>query len=134
VDFEEPPEAALANLLTFMQELHTAFTAKGLLVVQSVPFDDPDRNCSAYSAATDYLIVMAYDQHWTGSDAGPVAAQDWFEQNLIKRMRELDPNKTIIALGNYGYNWSDANNNADEVTFQEALISAGESSPSPAFD
>ena len=56
-----------------MQELHTTFTAKGLLVVQAVPFDNPDWNYKAYSAASDYLILMAYD-HWTGSDAGPVAA------------------------------------------------------------
>jgi hypothetical protein len=87
VDFEEPPATAQRNLLTFMQELHTTFAAKNLLVVQAVPFDDPDWNYKAYSAATDYLILMAYDQHWTGSDAGPVAAQDWFEQNLITRMR-----------------------------------------------
>jgi peptidoglycan-N-acetylglucosamine deacetylase len=134
VDFEEPPASAQANLLTFMQELHATFAAKGLLVTQAVPFDNPDWNYKAYSAATDYLILMAYDQHWTGSDAGPVAAQDWFEQNLIKRMHDLDSAKTIIALGNYGYNWSDASNTADEVTFQEALINARESSAEPAFD
>jgi cellulose synthase/poly-beta-1,6-N-acetylglucosamine synthase-like glycosyltransferase/peptidoglycan/xylan/chitin deacetylase (PgdA/CDA1 family) len=134
VDFEEPPPAAQANLLTFMQELHTTFAAKNLLVVQAVPFDDAAWNYKAYSAATDYLILMAYDQHWTGSDAGPVAAQDWFEQKLIARMRELNASKTIIALGNYGYNWNDANTEADEVTFQEALISARESDATPSFD
>jgi len=134
VDFEEPPPAAQANLLTFMQELHSTFAARNLLVVQAVPFDDPDWNYKAYSAANDYLILMAYDQHWTGSDAGPVAAQDWFEQKLIARMRDLNASKTIIALGNYGYNWSDANSEADEVTFQEALITARESSAAPAFD
>ena len=117
-----------------MQELHSTFAAKNLLVVQAVPFDDPDWNYKAYSAANDYLILMAYDQHWTGSDAGPVAAQDWFEQKLIARMRDLDASKTIIALGNYGYDWSDANKEADEVTFQEALITANESSAAPAFD
>jgi peptidoglycan-N-acetylglucosamine deacetylase len=134
VDFEEPPTEAQGNLLTFMQELHTAFAAKGLLVSQAVPFDDPDWNYKAYAAASDYLILMAYDQHWTGSDAGPVAAQDWFEQKLISRMRELDAAKTIIALGNYGYDWNDATKNVDEVTFQEALISARESSTAPTFD
>ena len=134
VDFEEPPTTSQANLLTFMQELHTTFAAKNLLVVQAVPFDDPDWNYKAYSAASDYLILMAYDQHWTGSDAGPVAAQDWFEQKLIARMRDLDASKTIIALGNYGYNWNDANKDVDEVTFQEALITARESSAAPAFD
>jgi peptidoglycan-N-acetylglucosamine deacetylase len=134
VDFEEPPTASQGNLLTFMQELHTTFAIKGLLVAQAVPFDDPDWNYKAYAAASDYLILMAYDQHWTGSDAGPVAAQDWFEQKLISRMHELDAAKTIVALGNYGYNWSDATKSADEVTFQEALITARESSAAPAFD
>ena len=134
VDFEEPPTSSQGNLLTFMQELHTTFAAKGLLVAQAVPFDDAAWNYKAYSAASDYLIIMAYDQHWTGSDAGPVAGQEWFEQNLIRRMRELDPAKTIIALGNYGYNWNDADSNVDEVTFQEALISARESEATPTFD
>ncbi len=134
VDFEEPPAAAQPNLLTFMQELHATFAARGLVVVQAVPFDDPDWNYKAYSAASDFLILMAYDQHWTGSDAGPVAAQEWFEQNLIKRMRELNPAKTIVALGNYGYDWNDDDNSADEVTFQEALINARESESTPAFD
>ena len=134
VDFEEPPVSSQANLLTFMQELHTAFAAKNLLVVQAVPFADPDWNYKAYAAATDYLMLMAYDQHWSSSDAGPVAAQDWFEQQLIAQMKNLDASKTIIALGNYGYNWSDASNTADEVTFQEALITAQESKVDPTFD
>ena len=134
VDFEEPPDSAQANLLAFMQELHATFAAKNLLVVQAVPFDDAAWNYKAYQAANDYLMLMAYDQHWTGSDAGPVAAQDWFEQKLILRMKELDSSKTILALGNYGYNWSSANPEADEVTFQEALITARESSATPAFD
>ena len=134
VDFEEPPVAAQGNLITFMQELHGAFAARNLLVVQAVPFADSEWNYKAYSAASDYLILMAYDQHWTGSDAGPVAAQDWFESHLVTQMRDLDASKTIVALGNYGYNWSDASKSADEVTFQEALITARESSASPTFD
>jgi cellulose synthase/poly-beta-1,6-N-acetylglucosamine synthase-like glycosyltransferase/peptidoglycan/xylan/chitin deacetylase (PgdA/CDA1 family)/spore germination protein YaaH len=134
VDFEEPPQDSQTNLLTFIQELHGAFAAQNLLVVQSVPFADPDWKYKEFGLATDYLVLMAYDQHWAGSDAGPVAAQDWFEQNLIKRMHDLDPAKTIIALGNYGYDWSDANNEADEMTFQEALITARDSNAKPAFD
>jgi len=134
VDFEEPRTESQPNLLTFMQELHAAFATHNWLVAQAVPFDDPDWNYKAYAAATDYLIVMAYDQHWTGSDAGPVAAQEWFEQHLNKRMRELDPAKTIVALGNYGYDWNDANQNVEEVTFQEALIKAHESETNASFD
>lgn len=133
IDFEEPPATSQSNLLTFVRELHSTFAAKGLLVTQAVPFNDSDWNYKEYAAANDYLIVMAYDQHWTESDAGPIAAQDWFEHNLADRLGELDTAKTIIALGNYGYDWSD---NADtrEITFQEALITARESDTPPIFD
>lgn len=134
IDFEEPLPESQANLLEFMKSLHTVFSAKGLLVTQAVPFDDPAWNYKAYQDTTDYLMLMSYDQHWSGSDAGPVAAQSWFTQNLIKRMNELNPSKTIVALGNYGYDWSDASKTAKEVTFQEALVTARESDATPVFD
>ena len=134
VDFEEPPAAAQANLLTFIQELHQAFGAKGLFVIQAVPFDDAGWHYKDYAAATDYLMLMAYDQHWAGSDPGSVAAQDWYERIMANRMRELDPAKTIIALGSYGYNWTEGEKEADEVTFQEALIVARDSEATVQFD
>jgi len=134
VDFEEPPPSSQANLLIFMQELHDVFAPRGLTVMQAVPFDDPDWNYKSYAAVSDYLMLMAYDQHWAGSDAGPIAAQSWFEQNLVNRMRQLDPAKTIIALGNYGYNWTDGEKEAEEVTCQRALITARESFAKILFD
>lgn len=134
IDFEEPLSESQGNLLTFMQELHAVFAGKGLLVTQAVPFDDPAWNYKEFQNANDYLMLMSYDQHWSGSDAGPVAAQSWFEQNLIKRMKELNPSKTIVALGNYGYDWSNTSKTAKEVTFQEALVTARESDATPIFD
>jgi peptidoglycan-N-acetylglucosamine deacetylase len=134
VDFEEPPPATEPALLTFIQELHQAFAAKGLFVIQAVPFDDPDWHYKDYAAATDYLMLMAYDQHWAVSDPGSVAAQDWYERNLANRMHDLDPTKTIVALGSYGYNWTEGEKDANEVTFQEALITARDSDAKVTFD
>lgn len=134
VDFEEPPESSQANLLIFMQELHDVFAPKGLSVMQAVPFDDPDWNYKSYGAISDYLMLMAYDEHWAGSDSGPIAAQKWFEQHLVSRMQQLNPAKTIIALGNYGYDWTEGGNKVDEVTCQKALITARESDAKIAFD
>jgi peptidoglycan-N-acetylglucosamine deacetylase len=134
VDFEEPPPASQHNLLMFIQELHDVFAPKQLTVLQTVPFDDPEWNYQAYAAASDYLMLMSYDQHWVGSDPGPIAAQDWYEHNLMSRMRDLDPAKTIVILGSYGYDWSSTDKVATEVTFQEALISARDSEASIVFD
>lgn len=134
VDFEEPTAAARPALLMFVQELHAVFQPKGLLVVQALPFDDPDWDYKQFAAVNDYTMLMAYDQHWANSDPGTVAGQDWFERNLAKRMPELEPSKTIIALGNYGYDWTEGKTNAAEVTFQEAVISARDSDAKIVFD
>src|SRR5882724_8569204 len=134
IDFEEPLPASQANLLIFIRELHDVFAPKGLTVLQTVPFDDPDWNYQNYAAASDYLILMAYDQHWAGSDAGPIASQAWFEQHLVSRMYQLNPAKTIIALGNYGYDWTDGEKEVDEVTCQKALLTAKESDAKVLFD
>jgi spore germination protein YaaH len=49
---------------------------------------------------------MAYDQHYAGGDPGPNAGQDWYESELAKRFAKLDPARTILALGAYGYDWT----------------------------
>ena len=133
VDFEEPTKETQPNLLRFMQELHAAFQSHGWVVVQAVPFDDAEWNYREYSAATDYLMLMAYDEHWAGKVSGSVASQAWYESTLANRMRELNPAKTIIALGNYGYNWTEGSE-AKEVSFQEAVIDARDSSAQIEFD
>ena len=133
IDFEEVSATSQANLLLFMQTLRAAFSLRGWILAQAVPFDNPDWNLRAYAAVTDYLLMMAYDQHWSASAAGPIAAQDWFERNLASRMRELEPAKTIICIGSYGYNWT-AGREATEVTFQEAVLAARDSEVLISFD
>ncbi len=135
IDFEDAPDAAQPNILRFMQQLHAAFQPKGWMVLQALPFDEKVWNYPEYAAATDYLMLMAYDEHWsTSKDIGPVASQAWFESNLITRMKELDPAKTIIAIGNYGYDWTEGKQVAKEVTVQEAMISARDSEAQITFD
>ena len=70
IDFEEALPETQPNLLTFMQELHAAFQQRGWLVVQSVPFDDQAWKYKDYAAATDYLLLMAYDEHYASKESG----------------------------------------------------------------
>ena len=48
-------------------------------------------------------------------------------------MRELEPAKTIICIGSYGYNWTPGSE-ATEVTFQEAVLAARDSEAHISFD
>src|SRR5205807_340575 len=120
VDFEEPLKTTQPNLLRFMQELHAAFGPHGWIVVQAAPFDDAEWNYRDYADASDYLMLMAYDEHWAGKEAGSVASQVWYESLLAKSLSELNPVKTIIALGSYGYNWTQGSESAEELSFQKA--------------
>ena len=133
IDFEEATKDTQPNLLRFMQELYAAFKSRGWIVAQAVPFDGEGWNYRDFAAASDYLMLMAYDQHYANKDFGSVAAQNWFEDLLSRRMNELDPAKTIIILGNYGYNWTKGSE-AKEVSFQQALIDARDSEAQIEFD
>jgi cellulose synthase/poly-beta-1,6-N-acetylglucosamine synthase-like glycosyltransferase/peptidoglycan/xylan/chitin deacetylase (PgdA/CDA1 family)/spore germination protein YaaH len=132
IDLEEVPPSSQANLFTFMTELHSAFQQKGLLLAQTVPFDNPDWDYPAYAKVNDYLMLMAYDQHWATGEPGPIAGQDWFDSVLQKRMKDLSPEKTIICFGNYGYDWVKGTKQAEDVSFQEAVLAARDSLDSPA--
>ncbi|MEO6655888.1 MAG: polysaccharide deacetylase family protein [Pyrinomonadaceae bacterium] len=132
IDIEEVPQSSQTDLFTFMRELRGEFQARGLILAQAVPFDNPDWNYKAYASVTDFLMLMAYDQHWSTSEAGPVAGQDWFDSILKRRMAELSPAKTIVCFGNYGYNWANVKGEeAETVSFQESLLAAKESLDSP---
>ena len=137
IDFENVPKTSQVDLLTFMSELHKVFAARGWRVVQSVPVGDPDWNLPRFAQVTDDLILMAYDQHYNSGQPGPVAAQDWFEDTIDQPMNKLDPAHTIIAIGNYGYDWKvdkKGNTEGAEVTYQEAMLSARDSEASIHFD
>jgi peptidoglycan-N-acetylglucosamine deacetylase len=120
VDFETVPESAHADLKVFLTEMAAAFKPRGWQILLAAPFDDDSWDYVAYAHIVDFLVLMAYDEHWEEGLAGSVASQGWFERLLDKRMKDLDPNRTIIALGSYGYDWVQGKN-ADDVTFQEAM-------------
>jgi len=133
VDFEEVPSGAQKDLQAFLTEMSQAFAEGGLAIVLAVPFDDDDWPYATYAKIADYLLLMGYDEHWDQSAAGSIAGQVWFEEALDKRMKQLDPNRTIIAIGGYGYDWVKGQA-AQELTFQEAVLSARDSEADIQFD
>ena len=133
IDFEEVPSDAHQNFLTFLHEMRAAFAPHGWLVAIAAPFDDPEWTYRSYAAATDYQILMAYDEHFEEGEPGAIASQSWFVDKLSRRMSELDPAKTIVAIGNYGYDWS-GKPPADDVTFQQTVLTSKELEAPITFD
>lgn len=133
VDFETVPPGAQKDLQSFLTEMSKAFAPHGWVIVLAVPFDDTAWDYAAYSKTVDFEMLMGYDQHWSEAGAGSIAGQSWFEDTLDRRMRQLDPNRVIVALGAYGYDWSKGKT-AEDVSFQEAMGIAKDSGADIAFD
>ena len=133
VDFETVPRTAQKNLLTFLKEISTEFEKHNWALLVCVPFNDSDWNYKAYADAADFIVLMAYDEHWEEGAPGSIASQTWFESTLDERMKEIDPAQTIIAIGNYGYDWIPGTP-ANDLTYSEAIRSAQESEADIDFD
>lgn len=134
IDFENLPESSMDNQVTFMSELHEAFHPIGLEVSECVPADDAAWPYARLGRFTDYLVIMAYDEHYSGSAAGPVASQGWFARNVRARAAEVGAGKLVIAMGNYGYDWKDKAEGGNQISFQEAVQTAEESEGEIALD
>jgi len=105
-DFENLSPEAMKVYPTLVSQTNQALNPLGREVWVTALFgEDPDM-LDRLQAASDTLVLMAYDEHWSSAGAGPVSGQDWFEQNLDKQLSHLDETKTILALGSYGYDWA----------------------------
>lgn len=128
LDFENLSPAAVAEYPALLSELRVALRPLGRDVWVATPFGDAGWPLAQFQAASDGVVLMAYDQHWSTGAAGPVAGQSWFETTLDRAMSQLDPSKTIIALGGYGYDWTLPDGkrpgSADTVTFYDATQTA----------
>ncbi len=127
IDFENIPETSQANLLAFMEAAYPAFHAHGWTLSMNVPFDNDSFDYEALAQVTDQLFLMAYDEHWADGDPGPVASQDWFTSRLLRRKEQIPPEKMVVALGNYAYDWTEGDKGAQVKNFEEALLIAQES-------
>jgi len=104
-DLENLSPKAVQAYPAFLKHAHDVLAGHGLEVWVTAPFDDDSYPFKKMEDATDTLVLMAYDQHWSTGKPGPIAGQDWFETNLEQRMSKLDPEKIIMAYGSYGYDW-----------------------------
>ena len=127
IDFEGVPDTSQSDLFLFMQELYGKFHPEGLVVTQDIPLDDDSFDLKKFSTVTDFMVLMAYDEHFGGGEPGPVASNAWYLGALTRVFSQVPPNKFIVALGGYGYDWAEGGNPATAVSFQDAIRIAKES-------
>src|SRR6201996_3320038 len=106
LDLEDLPDGAEAFYNLLVEELYAQMHPKNLRLYINVGVGTSDEEFVELAKNTDGILLMNYDQHEETGEPGPIASQDWFENNLKRVLKVVPKQKLICAIGNYGYNWS----------------------------
>ena len=143
IDFEAVPNDTQHDLVVFMQELYARLHPQHLHISQSVPLDDEHYDFVKLAQNNDYLILMAYDENASDNESGPIASQEWFVNNIKRRLKTVPAEKLVVGIGSYGYDWVHGKTHAEELSYQDALrfaessddeIGLDENSGNPTFN
>jgi peptidoglycan-N-acetylglucosamine deacetylase len=142
IDFEAFPPEGQAGYVALLRELSADLHGRGLKLYVAVPPHNEEYDYASISAAADGVVLMNYDEHYPGAAAGPVASQDWFEQNLKYASSVIPKEKVICAIANYGYDWVQKPKKAklppevhdSTVSVQDAWLAARDSDEDVNFD
>ena len=101
VDIESLPSDAGRGFVQFIRELSLALHARGLVLsvdnyVPSAWTAHYDRREQGIFA--DYLIIMGYDEHYQGSEAGSSASLDFVTAGVEKTLEQVPANKVILGV------------------------------------
>ncbi len=139
LDFEQVPDKSQPDFTAFVNEAAAALHGANLKFMVALPADDDSYHYTEIAKAADAIIMMNYDQHWLYSQAGPIAPQDWFVENLQDMLKNVPPEKLVMGVANYAYDWPDkkgvaAGEKAQSLSFEESVVTAVESEAQVQFD
>lgn len=111
VDFENLKEAGIPHYLQFLRELTSAAHAQNLVVSVDTPV--PQAYTMYYQRGeqarfVDYMIVMAYDEHFAGSEeAGSVSSLPFVQQAVEEMTRVMTADQVICGIPFYTRVWTE---------------------------
>lgn len=116
IDFENVKTSDKENLVQFVREFTPLAHEQNLVVSIDVT---PKSNSEFWSVfldrarlgeTVDYMMVMAYDEHWASSPvAGSVSSLPWAETSIRRILQEdkVPPEKLVLGLPLYTRMWSE---------------------------
>jgi cellulose synthase/poly-beta-1,6-N-acetylglucosamine synthase-like glycosyltransferase/peptidoglycan/xylan/chitin deacetylase (PgdA/CDA1 family)/spore germination protein YaaH len=134
LDIEGAADADRDLMSGFVYSLADALHANRLLLSMDVPLEEQAYDLAALGDACDFIVPMLYDQHDATGTAGPIAGQDWFEAKAKEIYTLVPPNKVVLGLGSYGYDWRNGQPTAHSMTYEEAVVTARDEEAKIAFD
>jgi spore germination protein YaaH len=121
LDFEDLSPRDLDAQMRVIKAITDSAHGRGIpTVAVAIPAGDT----AAYPArklltVADFVLVMLYDQHWSGSAPGPISEPSWVRRSLAIRVAEAGAARIVAGLPTYGYRWR-AGRPGEGISFAEA--------------
>ncbi len=112
IDFETVAAADRKHYLSFLKAVKASIGSKTLSVAlpaRTRKIKDDAYDYKAVSRIADRIIVMAYDEHWSGSTPGPIASLEWCGRVASWARSIISSDKLVMGLPFYGRAWGDVN-------------------------
>lgn len=112
VDIENMTEAEREEYVGFVKILNKKLPADKIIAVAVAP--NPFRSDKGWQGSydyaalakySDYLMIMAYDEHYQGGPAGPVASYNFVENSIKYALERAPKEKLVLGLPFYGRLW-----------------------------
>jgi spore germination protein YaaH len=119
IDFEYINEDSAKGYLQFIRELSIMCRLNG--IVLSIDNYVPAAHNLIYNRTeqgivADYVIIMGYDEHYSGSEeAGSVASIDWVRKGIENTLKEVPPEKVINAVPFFTRLWEERPKTEEEL-------------------
>lgn len=111
IDFEKITQATSKGYIQFLRELSVKCRNNGIILSVDNYIPAPYNmfyNRTEQGVIADYVICMAYDEHYAGSEeSGSVASISYVETGLANTLKEVPAEKIVVALPFYTRLWKE---------------------------
>lgn len=108
IDFEALNSSVGDSYIQFIRELSVKCGNNGIVlsVDNYVPSDyTAFYNRKEQALFADYVVIMGYDEHYAGSDAGSVASLSWVDEGVANTLESVPANQVILGMPFYTRLW-----------------------------
>jgi spore germination protein YaaH len=142
IDFEYVPARDGDAFLSFLAELRRGLKNKFFTIAlpaRTRTLKEDVYNYLSITPLVDRILVMAYDEHWSTSEPGPIASMDWCRRIALYSLETIGPEKLIMGLPFYGRSWGPNPNRAylysgiEDLKREQGILEAEREDGIPTF-